>query len=140
MHDKIKNIVAQTIDEEAIYYKTSEVRKYAKKGVCQCMVEAMGTLGNRVLLFQTKTGIRRFTPKECFKLQGYPTGYDLSNLSDKRLYQLIGCSCAIPCIRLVMKRILKIESFGLAVCYNINYELRRARILYMLLRNSHVLV
>ena len=68
--------MAQTIDEEAIYYKASEVRKYAKKGVCPCMMEAIGTTGNQVPFFKTKRGMRRFTPKELFKLQGYPTEYN----------------------------------------------------------------
>ena len=57
--------------------------------------------------------IRRLTPLECERLQGFPDGWtNIPSASDSARYKALGNSVAIPCVEFVMKGIatvLKIE-------------------------------
>ena len=48
--------------------------------------------------------IRRLTPLECERLQGFPDGWtDLPGSSDSARYRALGNSVAIPCVEFVMR-------------------------------------
>ena len=50
--------------------------------------------------------IRRLTPLECERLQGFPDGWtDIPDASDSARYKALGNSVAIPCVEFVMRRI-----------------------------------
>ena len=73
--------------------------------------------------------IRRLTPLECERLQGFPVGWtNIPSASDSARYKALGNSVAIPCVEFVMKGIataLKIEkakhrrrqSWSIAACF-----------------------
>ena len=50
--------------------------------------------------------IRRLTPLECERLQGFPDGWTaLSDASDSARYRALGNSVAIPCVEFIMRGI-----------------------------------
>ena len=50
--------------------------------------------------------IRRLTPLECERLQGFPDGWtDIEGASDSARYKALGNSVAIPCVEFIMSRI-----------------------------------
>ena len=50
--------------------------------------------------------IRRLTPLECERLQGFPDGWtDIPGASDSARYKALGNSEAIPCVEFIMSRI-----------------------------------
>lgn len=50
--------------------------------------------------------IRRLTPLECERLQGYPDGWtDIPGASDSARYKALGNSVAIPCVEFIMSQI-----------------------------------
>ena len=50
--------------------------------------------------------IRRLTPLECERLQGFPDGWtDIPEASDSARYKALGNSVAIPCVEFIMGRI-----------------------------------
>ena len=54
--------------------------------------------------------IRRLTPLECERLQGYPDGWtDLPGASDSARYKALGNSVCIPCVEFVMRGIALVE-------------------------------
>jgi len=61
------------------------------------------------LVCQPKAGpllIRRLTPLECERLQGFPDGWtDLPGASDSSRYKSLGNSVAIPCVEYIMRGI-----------------------------------
>jgi len=81
--------------------------------------EVSGTLqakenGSYSLNYQNpvRTGyiVRRLTPTECERLQGYPDGWtaighDGQEISDTRRYQMLGNSVAIPCVAYILSGI-----------------------------------
>ena len=50
--------------------------------------------------------IRRLTPLECERLQGFPDGWtDIPDASDRARYKALGNSVAIPCVEFIISRI-----------------------------------
>jgi DNA (cytosine-5)-methyltransferase 1 len=69
-------------------YEFYQVRRgmYVRKnmsGVCPTLTANMGTGGHNVPLIKVKDGIRKITPEEAFKLQGFPVGNGLSSIKYK---------------------------------------------------------
>lgn len=57
--------------------------------------------------------IRRLTPLECERLQGFPDGWtDLPGASDSARYKALGNSVAIPCVEYIMRRICAAVLYG----------------------------
>ena len=51
--------------------------------------------------------IRRLTPLECERLQGFPDGWtDIPDASDSARYKALGNSVAIPCVEFIISRIV----------------------------------
>ena len=74
------------------------------------MQESYGTGGNNTPLVvadgETPQLIRRLTPLECERLQGFPDGWtDLPGASDSARYRALGNSVAIPCVEFVLGRV-----------------------------------
>ena len=58
--------------------------------------------------------IRRLTPLECERLQGYPDGWtDVPGASDSARYKALGNSVAIPCVEYLMQRVAMDITLGL---------------------------
>jgi DNA (cytosine-5)-methyltransferase 1 len=58
----------------------------------------------------TRYGVRRLTPRECERLQGYPDdwtryGHDGTEMSDSARYRMLGNSIAIPCAEWILTRL-----------------------------------
>lgn len=76
--------------------------QYVEQGKCVVDLYTCEPAGDKdlpVLL------IRRLTPLECERLQGFPDGWtDIPGASDSARYKALGNSVAIPCVDFVMKR------------------------------------
>ncbi len=58
--------------------------------------------------------IRRLTPLECERLQGFPDGWtDIPGASDSARYRALGNSVAIPCVEFIMKSLNEVVSLGM---------------------------
>ncbi len=108
----------EQIDEMYEFYQCRRgmyVRKN-KSGVCPTLTANMGTGGHNVPLIKVNDGIRKLTPKETFKLQGFPVdnGYKLpetingKTYPDSQLYKQAGNAVSVPVIQLLAEEILNI--------------------------------
>lgn len=87
-----------------------------QSNVCPTLTANMGTGGHNVPLVLTPAGIRKLTPAETFKLQGFPvgdgytlpTGYKGKNYGDSNLYKQAGNAVSVPVITLIAEQILDI--------------------------------
>ena len=76
----------------------------------------MGTGGHNVPLIKCKDGIRKLTPAETFKLQGFPVGkgYKLPEkfngkpYPDSQLYKQAGNAVSVPVIEMLATEILNL--------------------------------
>lgn len=58
--------------------------------------------------------IRRLTPLECERLQGFPDGWtDIPGASDSARYKALGNSVAIPCVEYLMQRVAMVITLDL---------------------------
>lgn len=86
IYPKLANIGLQSI-----YQYRRGVLRENKSGVFPTLVATMGTGGHNVPIIRDDKGIRKITPRECFRLQGFPDTYELP-CSDSHLYKQIGNS------------------------------------------------
>ena len=58
--------------------------------------------------------IRRLTPLECERLQGFPDGWtNIPGASDSARYRALGNSVAIPCVEFIMRSLKEVASLGM---------------------------
>ncbi len=79
-----------------------------KSNVCPTLTANMGTGGHNVPLILDDYGIRKLTPRECFRFQGYPDSYILPNLANSKLYMQAGNSVTVPLIQRIGEKIYEI--------------------------------
>jgi DNA (cytosine-5)-methyltransferase 1 len=104
LYKKIKDDI--TTEGRVYQWRRKYVREN-KKGVCPTLTANMGMGGHNVPIIKDKKGIRKLTPKECSRIQGFPENYKLPNISDSALYKQFGNSVTVPVIERVAKQIAK---------------------------------
>lgn len=92
------------------YIKHRKEFRENRSGVLFTLTAAMGTGGSNVPLVKSSDGrVRKLTPRECFRGQGFPDSFKLpSSLSDTRLYKAAGNSVAVPVIKRIGEQIIKV--------------------------------
>lgn len=103
--------------EEAVTAaQSARQNKDATDVVCQPYQETVGTIGHcdhkginsqyvseDKCIVEKRNLIRRLTPLECERLQGFPDGWtDIPGASDSARYKALGNSVAIPCVDFVL--------------------------------------
>jgi DNA (cytosine-5)-methyltransferase 1 len=102
----LKKNVVKLIDSGTVYqYRRGLVRENKSK-VCPTLVAQMGTGGHNVPIILDSVGIRRLTPRECLRLQGF-SNYNISGFSDSFIYRLCGNSITIDVLSLIITRLLQ---------------------------------
>lgn len=87
-------------------YGQSQFGNYAEG--CSTLRAQGGDIGggSENLIVESVRLIRRLTPLECERLQGFPDGWtDLPGASDSVRYKALGNSVAIPCVDFIMRGI-----------------------------------
>lgn len=122
--DNMEDSISKTrinLDEQINeFLEFYQVRRgmYVRKnqnGVCPTLTANMGTGGHNVPLIKVADGIRKLTPYETFKLQGFPigNGYELPTVykgrpySKSHLYKQSGNAVSVDVITLIATEILK---------------------------------
>ena len=107
----------EQITEEYQFYQVRRgmyVRQN-KSDVCPTLTANMGTGGHNVPLIKVADGIRKLTPTETFKIQGFPIGngytlpekYGARKFPNGSLYKQAGNAVSVPVIKLIAEEILK---------------------------------
>jgi len=101
LYEKLKDEVNE--QGQVYQWRRQYVRKN-KKGVCPTLTANMGMGGHNVPIIYDGKGIRKLTPRECFRLQGFPDNYQLpKNLADSRLYKQAGNSVSVPVVERIAR-------------------------------------
>lgn len=78
-----------------------------KNNVCPTLTANMGMGGHNVPLVLDSKGIRKLTPRECARFQGFPETYKFPAIANSALYKQFGNSVSVPVIEAVAKEIMK---------------------------------
>ena len=101
LYERLKDYPFKT---NTVYQWRRQYVRENKKGVCPTLTANMGMGGHNVPIIKDKNGIRKLTPRECARLQGFPDSYKLpNNLADSALYKQIGNSVSVPVIAEIAK-------------------------------------
>lgn len=107
------------LENQVVATQSARQHKDATDLVCQTYQETVGTIGysdhkginNQYVsedkcVVEKRNLIRRLTPLECERLQGFPDGWtDIPGASDSARYKALGNSVAIPCVDFVLRGI-----------------------------------
>ncbi len=101
---KLKGFVKE---EGKVYQWRRQYVRENKKGVCPTLTANMGMGGHNVPIIKDKKGIRKLTPIECFRLQGFPKNFKLPALADSALYKQAGNSVTVTVLEAVARKMMK---------------------------------
>jgi DNA (cytosine-5)-methyltransferase 1 len=103
LYKELKDVV---VSNGVVYQWRRRYVRENKSGVCPTLTANMGMGGHNVPIVKDERGIRKLTPLECLRLQGYPKSYRLPDgIADSRLYKQVGNSVSVPVIRRIAKEI-----------------------------------
>jgi len=71
------------------------------------LTSRMGTGGNNVSGIATSTNVRRLTPVECERLQGFPDDWTAGQ-SDSTRYKQMGNAVAVPVVEWIVQNIVDV--------------------------------
>ncbi|VEU74985.1 cytosine-specific methyltransferase [Mycoplasmopsis citelli] len=97
----------QVNNSKNIYQWRRRYVRENKSNVCPTLTANCGTGGHNVPIIYTKHGIRKLTPQECFKFQGFDKDFVLPNQANSHLYKQAGNSVSVTVIKRIAKQILK---------------------------------
>ena len=81
-------------------------RIYDSSGLATTLASQAGGLGAKTGLYQIDTQVRRLTPTECERLQGFPDGWT-AGLSDTQRYKTLGNAVTVPVVTAVMNQLVR---------------------------------
>ena len=79
-----------------------------QSNVCPTLTANMGTGGHNVPIILDQFGIRKLTPRECARFQGYPESFVFPKLSDSKCYYQIGNSVTVPLIERISQKMREV--------------------------------
>jgi DNA (cytosine-5)-methyltransferase 1 len=124
MYNMLNNFM---VNEESVYqYRRVYVREN-KSNVCPTLTANMGTGGHNVPLIRDGGEIRKFSPRECARLQGFPDEFKFpENVSRGQLYKQIGNSVTVSVIERIAENIKIALDAKYTPAYSVQKELSRA--------------
>ena len=100
-----KQLVKDVNSFDTVYQWRRHYVRENKQGVCPTLTANMGTGGHNVPIILDARGIRKLTPRECARLQGFPDTYKLPDIADSLLYKQIGNSVSVPVIKRIAHQV-----------------------------------
>lgn len=96
-------------DLDTVYQWRRKYVRENKKGVCPTLTANMGMGGHNVPIILDDEGVRRLTPRECLRLQGFPESFVFPDeVGDMSRYKQVGNSVVVPLVKRIGEEILKI--------------------------------
>lgn len=107
-HPYYKELIKAMKSHNTVYQWRRVYVRENKKGVCPTLTANMGTGGHNVPLIVNGKGIRKITPRECARLQGFPESYKIpKDIPDTKLYKQFGNSVTVSVIERIARQIRK---------------------------------
>lgn len=93
--------------KDTVYqYRRMYVREN-KRGVCPTLTANMGEGGHNVPIILDNKGIRKLTPRECARLQGFDDDFILpSELRNAKLYKQMGNSVTVSVVERIAEQVM----------------------------------
>jgi DNA (cytosine-5)-methyltransferase 1 len=100
IYDSLKSVVVR---QDRVYQWRRQYVRENKAGLVPTLTANMGMGGHNVPIVLTSHGIRKLTPRECFRLMGFPDPVFPANMAESRLYKQAGNAVVVPVIEALAK-------------------------------------
>jgi DNA (cytosine-5)-methyltransferase 1 len=98
----------QVTSKETVYQWRRVYLRENKSNVCPTLTANMGTGGHNVPLIRDDYGVRKLTPEECLKFQGFPSGFHFPDqVSIGNRYKQAGNSVSVPVVERIAQNMIK---------------------------------
>ena len=104
LYEKLKDY---KFEENKVYQWRRKYVRENKSGMCPTLTANMGMGGHNVPIVKDSKGIRKLTPRECARIQGFPDSFKLPQIADSYLYKQLGNSVSVPVLTRIAKNIMK---------------------------------
>ena len=101
LFDRLKKDITE---KNKVYQWRRQYVRENKKGVSPTLTANMGMGGHNVPIIFDGKGIRKLTPRECARIQGFPDSFVLPNIADSALYKQIGNSVSVPVLERIARQ------------------------------------
>ena len=103
-----KQLKDEMTNKDSVYQWRRVYVRENKSKLCPTLTANMGTGGHNVPLVIDDKDIRKLTPRECARFQGYDESFVLpEKLANGSLYKQVGNSVTVPVIEAIAKEIKK---------------------------------
>ena len=111
-YDKTKiyaDLKSKVISRDTFYQWRRKYVRENKNNLCPTLTANMGTGGHNVPLILDDNGIRKLTPRECFRLQGFPDDFVFpKGMARSKLYKQAGNSVSVPVVSKIASRMYNV--------------------------------
>lgn len=98
LFNKLKDSIT---DEKTVYQWRRIYVRANKSNVFPTLTANMGMGGHNVPIIKQGSVIRKITPTECSRIQGFPNTFVIPQIADSQLYKQFGNSVSVPVIKRV---------------------------------------
>lgn len=95
LYNKIRDDIIQ---ENTVYQWRRKYVRENKSNAFPTLTANMGTGGHNVPIVKQGDILRKITPRECSRVQGFPDDYKIPDIADSHLYKQFGNSVSVPVI------------------------------------------
>jgi len=104
-HEQLKE---KMTNKNTVYQWRRVYVRENKNNVCPTLTANMGTGGHNVpLILDEKNRIRKLTPIECSRIQGFPNNFLIGKLANSHAYKQFGNSVTAPVIKRISEELMK---------------------------------
>jgi DNA (cytosine-5)-methyltransferase 1 len=105
IYPKLAEVV---LSNDVVYQYRRTIVRANKSGEFPTLTANMGTGGHNVPIIKDHKGIRKITPREAFRLQGFEDQYELPIIADSHLYKLVGNAVTKNIVCMILTRIVNL--------------------------------
>lgn len=106
-YGEIYNRLKKAVKNRDSFYQYRRVYvRELKNGMAPTLTASMGAGGHNVPIIRDSRGIRKLTPRECARLQGFPESFKFpKNVAQRHLYKQVGNSVTVPVVARIAENI-----------------------------------
>jgi DNA (cytosine-5)-methyltransferase 1 len=111
-NSKYYDMLSSSVTKQDTVYQLRRIYvRENKNNLCPTLTANMGTGGHNVPLILDDFGIRKLTPRECLRFQGFNDNFKIPNIADSHIYKQAGNSVSVPVIYKIAKQIRAILEY-----------------------------
>lgn len=105
MKGRYADLLREVTNPDTVYQLRRTYIRENKSNLCPTLTANMGTGGHNVPLVLDAHGVRKLTPDELLRFQGFPLTFRFPDIADCHKYKQIGNSVTVPVVRAIAEGI-----------------------------------